>query len=124
MAYVLVVDDDPDYVEIVRTVLESHGYHVEAAANGSEALEKMRRRKPALVLLDVMMSYVLDGLNVSQEMREDPALKDVPIIMVSSIAGSPYAGMFPTDQYIPIDQWLSKPVNPQELLRHVARFVS
>lgn len=124
MAYVLIVDDDPDYVEIVRTVLEGHGYHVESAANGSEALEKMRQRKPALVLLDVMMSYVLDGLNVSQEMREDPALKDVPIIMVSSIAGSPYAGMFPTDQYIPIDQWISKPVNPQELLRHVARFVS
>jgi CheY-like chemotaxis protein len=123
MARILIVDDDPDFVEIIRTVLESEGYATESASDGNAALAAMRRERPALVLLDVMMSYILDGLNVTEEMHRDPNLMSVPIIMISSIAGSPYAGMFPTDQYVPIDEWLSKPVNPQDLIKRVAKYV-
>ena len=123
MAKVLVVDDDPDFVEITRTILESHGYEVNTAANGDQALSSMRADLPDLVLLDVMMSTVLDGLNLSHVMSEDAALNRVPIVMVSSIADSPSAGMFPTDEYIPIDAWISKPVQPDDLLNKVAQFV-
>ena len=98
MATVLVVDDDPDFVEITRTVLASNGYEVSSASNGQEALEAMRATRPDLVLLDVMMSNVLDGLDLSRVMNEDPNLRQVPIIMISSIADSPAAGMFPTDE--------------------------
>jgi CheY-like chemotaxis protein len=76
------------------------------------------------VLLDVMMSSVLDGVSLSHTMNADPALKRVPIIMISSIASSPAAGMFPTDEYLPIDAWLSKPVQPQELLSKVAQYLN
>lgn len=124
MGKILIVDDDPDFVEVIRTILESHGYTVDSASHGKEAMDKMHQERPALVLLDVMMSYVLDGLDVSHEMRQDPSLKDVPIIMISSIAGSPYAGMFPTDEYIAVDEWISKPVDPKGLLRKVANYVS
>jgi CheY-like chemotaxis protein len=123
MAKVLVVDDDPDFVEITRTILESHGYDVNTAANGDAALSSMRADLPDLVLLDVMMSTVLDGLNLSHVMSEDSVLSKVPIVMVSSIADSPSAGMFPTDEYIPIDAWISKPVQPDDLLNKVAQFI-
>lgn len=123
MAKILVVDDDPDFVEITRTVLEASGYEVSTAANGDQALNSMRKDLPDLVLLDVMMSTLLDGLNLSHVMSEDPVLKQVPIIMVSSITDSPHAGMFPTDEYIPIDAWISKPVQPDDLLKKIAQFM-
>ncbi len=123
MARILVVDDDPDFVEITRTILESKGYEVTSAANGDQALKAMRQNLPDLVLLDVMMSTVLDGLNLSHAMSEDPELRNVPVVMVSSITDSPSAGMFPTDEYIPIDAWISKPVQPDDLLSKVAQYV-
>jgi CheY-like chemotaxis protein len=123
MAKILVVDDDPDFSEITRTILLANGYEVSTATNGDEALKLMRQDVPDLVLLDVMMSSVLDGVNVSHAMNEDPVLKRVPIVMLSSIASSPEAGMFPTDEYLPIDAWLSKPVQPKELLAKVAHYI-
>lgn len=123
MATILVVDDDPDFVEITRTILEANGYEVTTAANGDEALRSIRQSMPDLVLLDVMMATLLDGLNVSHVVSEDPVLSKVPIVMVSSITDSPSAGMFPTDEYIPIDAWISKPVQPDDLLSKVAQFV-
>jgi len=123
MAKILVVDDDPDFSEITRTILQANGYEVSTATNGDEALKLMHQDVPDLVLLDVMMSSVLDGVNVSHAMNEDPVLKRVPIVMLSSIASSPEAGMFPTDEYLPIDAWLSKPVQPKELLAKVAHHI-
>jgi len=123
MARILLVDDDPDFVEITRTILEANGYEVSTAANGDQALKTMRKDLPDLVLLDVMMSTLLDGLNLSHVISEDPVLKQVPVIMISSITESPSAGMFPTDEYIPIDAWISKPVQPDDLLQKVAQFI-
>jgi CheY-like chemotaxis protein len=124
MPKILIVDDDPDFVEITRAILEAHGYEVAGAANGEEGLRMMRQDKPDLVLLDVMMSSSLEGLNVSHEMRADPELRDVPAIMVSSITRSPHASLFPTEEYIPIDAWITKPVVPDDLLQKVRRLVA
>lgn len=120
MAKVLVVDDDPDYVRITTRVLETAGYEVVSAGNGAQALNSLRENPPDLVLLDIMMSYILDGLDVGREMAEDPALKDIPVIMVTSLTGVRGSVMFPTDEYIPADQWLSKPVDPDTLLSRVS----
>jgi len=119
MAKILVVDDDPDFVEITRTILEANDYQVTSAPNGAQALSEMRRDKPDLVLLDVMMSYILDGLEVTKEMQADVELRNIPVVMVSSIATSPHAEVFPTDEYLPIDGWISKPVHPDDLLKMV-----
>lgn len=124
MATILVVDDDPDFCEITRTVLEREGYQVQTAANGNQALSCMRTTPPDLVILDVMMSSVLDGLDLSDRMMADARLKKVPIIMVSSIASSDYAGMFPTDAYVGIDAWMSKPVAPRALLQKVSELTA
>ncbi|MFN2217743.1 MAG: PleD family two-component system response regulator [Anaerolineae bacterium] len=123
MPKILIVDDDPDFVTVSRMVLEAEGYEVLEAANGRQALEVLRQDKPDLVLLDVMMSTTLEGVDVSREMATDPELKDVPVIMVSSIATTEYAVEFPDDEHIPIDGWISKPIQPAVLLRTIKRFV-
>jgi CheY-like chemotaxis protein len=119
MAKVLVVDDDPDFVKVTSKVLEKAGHEVVSAANGAKALKAMRQDTPDVVLLDIMMSYILDGLDISRQMAEDPVLKEVPIIMITSLTGVKGSGMFPTDEYIPVDEWLSKPVDPDTLVERV-----
>lgn len=120
---ILIVDDDPDFVEACRLVLENAGYRVSAAANGEQGVQAMRRQQPDLVILDVMMSSILDGLNASMRIKSERGLARTPILMVSSITSSEYAGMFPTDEYIPVANFLSKPVGPEQLLSEVRRLL-
>ena len=125
MPTIMVVDDDPDFVEFVRLILERE-HEVATAANGKQALERMRAEKPDLVLLDVMMTYKLEGLDVAETMRMDPELKDIPIVMVSSLPSSicsAYSEKFPTDHHVAVDDWISKPVKPDDLLARIAKFL-
>jgi Lrp/AsnC family transcriptional regulator for asnA, asnC and gidA len=121
---ILIVDDDPDFVEASRIVLESAGLQVIAAANGEQGLRAMRRDQPDLVILDVMMSGILDGLDASLQMKAERGLKRTPILMISSITSSDYAAMFPTDEYVPVENFLSKPVGPNQLLDEVKRLLA
>jgi CheY-like chemotaxis protein len=121
MGTILIVDDDPDFVEIITRILRTSGYEVMTAANGARALEAMRQQKPDLVLLDIMMSTILDGLDVSEEMRNDPDLKDVPIFMISSITDTEHAAAFPTDDYVHMDAWITKPIKADDLLKKIKR---
>ena len=123
MATILIADDDPDFVQIIRTILTAEGYDVLSAKDGEEALRVMRESDVDLLLLDVMMASVLDGLKAAHEIQADPALKATPVIMVSSIISSPHASMFPTDEYIPIDAWMTKPIQPEDLLAKIGAFL-
>ena len=123
MTQILIVDDDPDFVLICRMILEAEGYQVLEAANGDQALESMRQEKPDLVLLDVMMSTTLEGVDVNKAVKADPNLRDVPVVMISSIGTSEYASEFPDDERIPIDAWISKPIQADVLLKTVRRFL-
>lgn len=120
---ILVVDDDPDYQMVCGLVLKREGYQVTAAMNGGEAIDALRHDKPDLILLDVMMSTILEGVQVSKQIKNNPRLKDVPIVMISSITTSEYASAFPDDERLPIDAWLSKPIQPETLLKTVRRFL-
>lgn len=120
---VLAVDDDPDFLEYTRIVLESQGYQVRTATSTETALKMMREEVPDIVLLDVMMSYVLDGVYITRQIRDDPALKHVPIIMISAIVSKEEAGVFPTDEYLSIDAFMTKPVDPADLLKQVAKLL-
>jgi formate/nitrite transporter len=121
---ILVVDDDPDFVEIARLILTQEGFRVDAAADGTEALEAMKRERPDLVLLDVVMATPLDGVYVARNMAADPNLKSIPIVMVSAIDSGQHAGLLPDNVHIPIDAWLSKPVDPEHLVRTIRRFLT
>jgi CheY-like chemotaxis protein len=123
MSKILIVDDDPDFVETTRIVLEQKGHETLSAASGDECLQVTRAQKPDLIVLDVIMSSILDGLNVCQELQSDAECKEIPIIMVTSIANTDYAALFPTDEYVHIDAFLTKPVAPDQLLQHVDRLL-
>jgi CheY-like chemotaxis protein len=123
MAKILVVDDDPDFIEATRIVLENAGHTVQSAADGHEALEQIAADVPELIILDVIMSSVLEGLSVSQELGEHPDFKHIPIIMVTSIANTDYAELFPTDEYVHLDTFLTKPVAPDRLMQEVDRLL-
>ncbi len=123
MSKILIVDDDPDFVEATRLVVEAHGYEVISAANGDQGLAKVREEGPDLVILDVVMASVLDGLHMSEEMYRDPSHREIPVLMVTSIANIDYAALFPTDETIHIDAFLSKPVPPDRLLSEIERLL-
>lgn len=117
---ILIVDDDADFALAVRMVLEGEGYLVEEARSGAEGLAKMRAHLPNLVLMDVMMANPLDGYYTTQEISDDPKLRSVPILMVSSITSTQYVSSFPTDQYLQIVDFISKPIEPEMLVSKVA----
>jgi CheY-like chemotaxis protein len=123
MAKILVVDDDPDFVEFTRIVLEREGHTIVSAAGGGEALDKIADDTPDLIVLDVIMDTVLDGLSVSQELGEHEDYGQVPIIMITSIANTDYAELFPTDEYVHLDTFLTKPVAPERLVKEVNRLL-
>jgi len=124
MSKILIVDDDPDFVEATRIVLQQHGHEILSAADGDEGVQAVRSSKPDLVILDVIMSSILDGLHVSQQLQEDPEHKDIPIIMVTSIANTDYAALFPTDEHVHINAFMTKPISPVQLVAQVNKLLA
>jgi formate transporter len=122
-ARLLVVDDDRDFVDVTRAILTKAGYAVDRASNGEEALKIMKQAKPDMVLLDVMMTTPLEGVSVARQMAADPVLKSVPIVMMSSIDDTKYRTALPDDMRIPIDAWINKPVDPDQMLKTIKRFL-
>ena len=119
---ILIVDDDPDIVESTRIVLESAGYKVVTAGNGTEATAEIEKQVPSLILLDVMMADPTEGFHLSYKLRKDPVYSAIPIIIVSGISektGFNFSREKDTD-YIKADDFLEKPVNPQTLLSKIA----
>ena len=84
MAFILHIDDDPTLRSLLFDMLTALGFEADSAASFNEGLERARRRKPDIIILDVMMP-VKDGFTGCRELRRDPALKDVPIIMLSAL---------------------------------------
>ena len=121
MPKILVVDDDPDFIKITRMILQSQNYQVLTAANGEKGFEVMRKEKPDLGWLDIMMSYILDGLDVRRQMAEDKDLKDIPVIMITSLTGERVRSELPSDEYIPASEWIHKPIDPDKLLDYVKK---
>lgn len=119
---VLIIDDDPDFADYVRIVLSANGYEVRTASTAQEGLEIMREAQPHLVIVDVMMSYVLDGWSVSHAMRCDPALSGIPVLMVSAIVTREDDALFPVETGR-IDAFMSKPLEPPALLERVAELI-
>jgi CheY-like chemotaxis protein len=119
MAKILVVDDDRDFVKITKMILQANNYDIVTAANGEQALAVMRKEKPDLVILDIMMSYILDGLDVRRTMAADKELKDIPVIMATSLTAARAQGTLPSDEYVPASHWIHKPIDPDKLLEQV-----
>jgi CheY-like chemotaxis protein len=118
---ILVVDDDADFVDATTTLLEAKGYSVVSAANGEEGYQKAKCEKPHCMLLDVMMAHDSEGFDVARKLKEDPATKDIPVIMITGIraAKSLPFGFEPDEDWLPVKLVLEKPVKPDDLLKNV-----
>lgn len=120
---ILIIDDDPDFCEIAKSALEADSFSVRCASNGPLGLAMMREKKPDLVFLDVIMVMPDEGVYVSDEIAKDPELRQIPVIMASSIVSSDLAGHFPTDQTLHVHRFLDKPIPLRTLLEVANEFV-
>ena len=122
---VLVIDDDPDLVEVVRLVLEASGYQVFSAINGTRGLEMVKEIDPDIIILDVMMDYTTEGFQVTLALRSpDPAsefaaYRDKPILMLTAIHSTTPLRFTPEEDYLPVDDFVEKPIEPVELVAKV-----
>lgn len=121
---ILVVDDDRDFIEFVKIILESAGYSVFTAEDAEKGFELVQRVRPDVALIDVMMSYILDGLNLVLTMRTDPNYHNIPIVLISAIISADDTGLLPSGQRLNCEAFMSKPIEPTALLRTVAELVA
>jgi CheY-like chemotaxis protein len=118
---ILLIDDDSDFVQANRALLESEGYEVFAAHDGRSGMEAARARKPDLILLDVMMSTDTEGMEVSRALRGAPDLRAIPVVLMTGVRKAmrlPFA-FEPDPENLPVLRVLEKPVPPPRLLEAV-----
>jgi two-component system phosphate regulon response regulator PhoB len=126
---VLVVDDDPDIISFVVTVLEENDYIPSEASNGEEALAKIREKKPDLVILDVLMPRQ-SGIKMYRELKTDDALKNIPVIILSGITRRTFLRSQEAltefgGQNVPEPEaYLEKPVEPEELAEMIQKVIT
>ena len=123
-AKILLVDDDPDFVEATRIVLESAPYEVAVAYDGDEALQKVKEVDPDLIILDIIMPEQ-DGFKVCEALKSDPDLSQIPVIMLTSLSQRMGETAFSvTDgMMLEAEDYVDKPVTPDELLSRVKKFL-
>lgn len=124
---ILIIDDDVDIQEVMAAILEQEGLEVHSAEDGTEGLAKAREIKPNLIILDVMMNSQDEGFQTAYKLKADPALADVPIVMITSV--SKVTG-FSFDkehdqEFLPVSDFIDKPVSREKLLdvvrKHLGR---
>ena len=121
-AKILLVDDDIDFVEATKTILESKPYEVIVAYEGDEGLRKAREEKPDLVLLDIIMP-VKDGFTAAEQFKKDPQLAKIPVIILTSYSSMKGQTSIPVSRgyQLETEDYVSKPISPEELLNRVEK---
>ena len=113
---ILCIEDETEMIDLIRLILSRRGYEVQGANGGKEGIELVRKEKPDLVLLDLMMPD-MDGWEVYQQMKADEKTRDIPVIVVTAKAQSidKVLGL----HIAKVDDYIAKPFSPQELLTSV-----
>ncbi len=124
---ILLIDDDLDFLEINRHILEPKGYRVVCCEDPKAAWERMQQETPDLIITDLMMANLDSGFSLSRQIKQDPRFANVPIIMataVTSQAGLDFRPRTPEDlAAMAIDAYFDKPIPPQKLLDKVAELL-
>ena len=126
---ILVIDDEPDVVVYLETLLQDHGYETVSARDGEEGLQQVRAEKPDLVTLDISMPHT-SGIRFYRTIKEDPDLALIPVVVVTGVTG--YGGR-PDDferflstrkQIPPPEGFVAKPIEPQAFLQKIRELLS
>ncbi len=123
---ILIVDDDPDVVLALRMPLESVGYEVQDAHSQTSGLTAVDTFKPDLILLDVMMDTHTAGFQFAQKLHgpaAPPEHKAIPILMVTAVHQTTPLRFGPDNDYLPVQGFIDKPIDPDKLLAEVARLL-
>ncbi len=119
----LIIDDDPDFVDGIRSILVGAGYEVDAAHNPKEGLRALQTKAYDLLLLDIMMGRGAEGVMIARKIRKDPKLREMPVLIITGIREQ-IAFLFPGGpvhpHFVPVDELVEKPVEPQLLLERVS----
>jgi len=123
-AKILLVDDDIDFIEATKIVLEQEPYEVIVAHEGNEGLKMAKEESPDLILLDVIMP-VKDGFSAAEQLKNDPQLSKIPVIMLTSFSAKGSGTAIPRGRGFALEteDYLEKPVTPQDLLASVKRYL-
>lgn len=123
-AKILLVDDDADFIDSTRIVLESANYDIIVAREGEEGLRKAKAEKPDLILLDIIMP-VKDGFTAAEQLKKDPELSKIPTLMLTSFAARRGETSIPVSRGLNLDveDYIDKPITPKDLLARVASFL-
>lgn len=119
---ILIIDDDPSFLEICSAILEESDYQVDTASSSKEGLEKLVSERPDLLLLDIMMATMDEGLSFATYMRQREDLSKIPIMIVSAQPDAEKGYQRSVDKemdWISADMFMEKPINPQDLLHNV-----
>lgn len=124
MKRILLVDDDRDFIESTKAVLEEK-YEVLVAYDGDKGIEKARSEKPDLIILDVIMPTE-DGFSAAERLKEDPDLSAIPIMMLTSFSTRGSETNIPRSRGLDLESedYVEKPVEPDELLRRAEKLLS
>jgi CheY-like chemotaxis protein len=126
-AKIMIVDDDEDYISVVKTILERDLYTVVTAGDKTEGMEKIRVEKPDLAILDVMMKAWNDGFDMTRQLKKDPRFKNMPVLMLTAVerrTGIDFKSTAGDPEWLPVDVFLNKPVEPDALLSEVKKLLS
>ncbi|UCF15966.1 MAG: response regulator [Phycisphaerales bacterium] len=119
---ILIIDDDPDFVEITQALLETKQYKVGCAYNADEGFSKLEEEIPDLIILDVMMGKGAEGFIFARKMRKDPRFAEIPVLMLTSMleqTGFDFPGERIHPRFLPVDEYMEKPLEPQVLLEKI-----
>lgn len=120
---ILIVDDDRDFVESNRDLLEANGYEVIAAYDGASGLALAKQARPDLMILDVMMATNTEGFEVSRKIPESPELRNMKVLMVTGIRREMHLPFTfePDETWLPVDSLFEKPITPATLLAEIQK---
>jgi CheY-like chemotaxis protein len=125
-AKIMVVDDDPAIRDSLHTILESRQYTVITAANRTEGMDKIKAEKPDLLILDIMLSSWLDGLDMSKTLKDDLEFRDMPIVMLTGVKERTIFDFRPRPggpDWCSVGAYLDKPVEPDVLLAEIEKLL-
>lgn len=122
----IIIDDDPDYVDGIKSILERAGYSIQVAHNPKEGYQLLQSQQFDLLLLDIMMGRGAEGVAVARKIRKDPKLRELPILIITGIREQ-IAFLFPGQpvhpHFVELDELVEKPIEPKLLLEKVSNLL-
>jgi CheY-like chemotaxis protein len=119
----LMIDDDPDFVEGIKSILDGAGYTVDVAYNPDDGFAALQANPPDMLLLDIMMGRGAEGVMLARKIRKDPILREIPVLIITGMREQ-IAFLFPGEPihpgFVAVDELVEKPVEPDFLLDRVS----